>query len=274
VILLLPPSEGKSAAGTGMPLDLGTLKLSGLAPARERVLDALGELARGPLEAALATLRLTPRQADEVARDGVLRTAPTLPAADRYTGVLYEALDLPGLRRENPAAYEVARGSLLVFSGLWGVVGPDDAIPAYRCAMAASLPGVGPLATHWRAALGRALPGYVGDRLVLDLRSAPYAAAWRPAATRPELAERVVAMRVLHERIVDGVPRRSVVSHFNKATKGRLARALLTHLTAGQAPDDPKRLADLLADLGFRAELTPPDRPGRPYAVDVVVTEV
>jgi hypothetical protein len=84
----------------------------------------------------------------------------------------------------------------------------------------------------------------------------------------------VVTLRVLHERIVDGAPRRTVVSHFNKATKGRLARALLTHLTERQAPDDPKRLADVLADLGFRTELTAPDRPGRPYAMDVVVEKV
>jgi hypothetical protein len=271
VIILLPPSEGKSTAGTGAPVRPDELSFPKLAPARRQVVRALTALARGPRGVALETLRLTEHQADELALDRALRTAPTLPAADRYTGVLYEALDLPGLRRDQPGVYAAAAGSVLTFSGLWGVVGPDDAIPAYRCSMAVSLPGVGPLATFWRGPLGRALPALVGDRLVLDMRSTPYAAAWRPA---PAAAERVVTLRVLHERMVGGVPRRTVVSHFNKATKGRLARALLTRLAERQVPDDPKRLADVLADLGFRVELAAPDRPGRPYAVDVVVDAV
>ena len=47
-----------------------------------------------------------------------------------------------------------------------------------------------------------------------------YAAFWRPPAG---LAPRVATVRVLHE--VDGA--RKVVSHFNKATKGRIVRDLL-----------------------------------------------
>jgi thymidylate kinase len=39
-----------------------------------------------------------------------------------------------------------------------------------------------------------------------------------------------------HVETVHGVERRSIVSHFNKATKGRLVRALLT---AGAAPPHP-----------------------------------
>lgn len=64
-----------------------------------------------------------------------------------------------------------------------------------------------------------------------------------------------------------------MVSHFNKATKGRLTRALLIHLATAEAPDEPKRLADLVADLGFRAELTAPDTAGASWRLDVVVDE-
>jgi hypothetical protein len=52
-------------------------------------------------------------------------------------------------------------------------------------------------------------------------------------------------MRVLHE--VDG--RRKVVSHFNKATKGRIVRALLED---GSAPGTPARFADHLGALGWK----------------------
>jgi hypothetical protein len=44
-------------------------------------------------------------------------------------------------------------------------------------------------------------------------------------------------VRVPHERSVAGVPQRSVVSHVNKATKGRLVRALAKRGTAPESAD-------------------------------------
>lgn len=83
---------------------------------------------------------------------------------------------------------------------------------------------------------------------MLDLRSSVYAGAWRP---RGEVAARTATVRVLQVSVVDGVERRSVVSHFNKATKGRLVRALLT---SGARPRTPAALASDLRDLGFAVE--------------------
>ena len=100
------------------------------------------------------------------------------------------------------------------------MVRPGDRIPAYRLSGDASLPGLGPVAGVWRAHLGGAVREALGPGLLVDLRSTTYAAFWRP---EPDLARRVVTVRVLHES--DG--RRTVVSHFNKATKGRLVRGLL-----------------------------------------------
>ena len=111
------------------------------------------------------------------------------------------------------------------------MVGPADRIPAYRLsgdAVAARASAASP--PHWRDALGPALEEAVGDRLLVDLRSSMYAAFWRPPAT---LARRVATVRVLHE--VAG--KRQVVSHFNKATKGRIVRELLE---VGREPAHPR----------------------------------
>ena len=99
-------------------------------------------------------------------------------------------------------------------------------------------------------------------------RSSAYAAAWRPQG---EVAGRTVSVRVLHSQLVDGVEKRSVVSHFNKATKGRLVRDLLM---AGARPKSPAGLVEVLRDLGYVVEARAPERAGRTWAVDVVVTEV
>lgn len=229
------------------------------------MLTALVALCAGPDEAAArAALGLTEGQRGELRRNARLREAATAPAGRIYTGVLYEALDLATLP---PAAERLARRSVLISSGLWGAVRLTDRIPPYRCPIGARLPGVGALSAHWRRALGAELAAAAGAGPVLDLRSGAYAATWAP---RGELAARTVTVRVLHERTVDGVPTRAVVSHFNKATKGRLVRDLLT---AGARPRTADGLVAALRDLKYTVE-EQPVAAGRPRQLDVVVTEL
>ncbi|NUR73033.1 MAG: peroxide stress protein YaaA [Hamadaea sp.] len=240
MFILLPPSEGKADAGSGAPVDLDSLILPQLRRPRERVLKALVKLCSAKSKAgqakALATLGLSEGQRDEVVRDAGLLTAATLPAREVYTGVLYDNLDLASLPPE------VDTAKILVSSGLWGVVRLDDEIPPYRCSIGVSLPPLGGLTAYWKKALNPALNREIGHELVLDLRSGAYAATWT--------AHGVVPVRVLQER--DG--KRTVVSHFNKATKGRLVRDLLL---SGAQPTTPDELLGTLRDLKYTAEPTP-----------------
>ncbi|QMU68344.1 peroxide stress protein YaaA [Streptacidiphilus sp. P02-A3a] len=263
MLVLLPPSEGKAAPAAGAPLALDALSLPGLTEARERVLATLVELSAGDPDTAAAVLGLSPGLRGELARNAALRTAPALPAGQLYTGVLYDALGLADLTADARAR---AEASLLVFSGLWGAVRISDRIPAYRCSGGVKLPGLGALGGYWRGPLGRALPE-AASGLVLDLRSSAYAALWKPVG---EVAGRTVTVRVLHERLVGGVVKRSVVSHFNKATKGRLLRDLLE---AGAEPQSPAELVEALRELKYTVEAAAPAA-GKPWALDVVVAEL
>ncbi len=268
MLVLLPPSEGKAPVpARGRALDLATLSFPDLARPRAALVQALAAVCSGDPEAALATLRLSPGLAGEVELDRRLLTAPTRPAAEVYTGVLYEALGLGSLPT---AARRRAGRSLLVFSGLWGVLRLSDRIPAYRLSSDVVLPGIGTLAGYWRDPLARAMAAVTRQGLVLDLRSTGYASLWRPTG---QTADRTVTVRVLHERRPGEVGSRTVVSHFNKATKGALVRALLI---AGAEPTTPAQLQRTLADLGYTAEPTPgrPHEPGRPHRLDVVICDL
>lgn len=258
MFIFVPPSEGKAVPTDAESVISGSLTLPELAPTRDVLVAALVRLSRGPAEAALAALGLSAGQRGELTRNQLLATAPAAPAADVYRGVLYEALDLPGLRAQDPEAYRRASESVLIFSALWGVLRAQDRIPYYRCSAGAKLPGAGSVTSVWRRALAGPLTEFVGEHLVVDLRSSSYLGMWRPGAQS-------VTVRVLHERLVGDVLKRSVVSHFNKATKGRLVRALLR---CGAEPKTPQELADTLRDIGFRVE----DGPGG--ALDVVVADV
>jgi cytoplasmic iron level regulating protein YaaA (DUF328/UPF0246 family) len=256
VLVLLPPSEGKATPRRGARLDLPSLSFPDLTPAREEVLDALVELCRDDAGRAAEVLGLGPTQADAVTRNAVLRDAPTTRADRLYTGVLYDALDLASL---DAAARRRAGRWLLVTSGLFGFVRPGDRIPAYRLSGDVTLPGLGGVARHWSQHLGPAVEGAAGNGLVVDLRSSSYAPFWRADKA---WAGRVATVRVLHEQ----GGQRKVVSHFNKATKGRLVRSLLE---AGASPGSPGGLADALRDLGWTVET--PDSPAK---LDVVVAEI
>ena len=192
-----------------------------------------------PFKANAACRHHIPRQRHRVtnwpAYDAALRSSPTLPAIERYTGVLYDALDVGSLTR---AQRRRAAGRLAVGSALFGVVRAEDPIPAYRLSAGSSLPGLPSLRTLWKPALAPVL-GADGE-LVVDLRSGAYAdLAPVPGA---------VTVQVLDER-PDGT--RAVVSHSNKAHKGRLARLLAT---TGAEPDTVVRVRALLRRAGLRVE--------------------
>jgi uncharacterized protein len=237
-------------------MDLGT----GLfADARREVRDALVEVCRGPQDRALEVLGLSPGQVGDLALNARLRELPSAPAERVYSGVLYDAL---GLTTLDPSAHRRALARVAVISSLYGVVRPGDRITAYRLGGAVNLPGLGVVAAHWRRHLDPVVLGLAGRGLVVDLRSSTYAAFWRPS---PDLAGRVVTVRVLHD--VNG--KRQVVSHFNKATKGRLVRAVLED---GRDARTPTAFATLLTDLGWQVRAGPATRSGT--QLDVVVSEL
>ena len=237
MLILLPPSEGKTAPAKGAPVDLEALAFAAeLTEPRRKLLAALTALAGVSLPRAVSMLGLSKGQAGEVAVDSELVGAPAAPASAVYTGVLYERLRLGELGKR-------AQGRVLIASALWGAVRPGDRIPYYRLSAKAKLKGVGPLAAFWRPRLAVALPDRPGE-LVVDMRSGAYAAAWKPR--RAEL----VAVRAFSESRGTRKP----VSHMAKAVRGEVARALLE---AGRAPKDPDAAAALAEAAGFRVELTP-----------------
>ena len=235
MLVLLPPSETKASGGDGPPLDLAALTAADrLTDVRTELAEALVKLA-DDVPASRAALGLSPKQDDEIARNATLFTSPTTPAVERYTGVLYDALGVRTLTRTQRAR---AGRRLAVGSALFGLLAADDPVPAYRLSAGSVLPGLPTLRTIWKPALAPVLAAV--DDLVVDLRSGAYA----------QLApvHGAVTVQVLGER-PDGT--RSVVSHANKATKGRLARLLAT--TTAE-PSDVRRLTTLLRRAGLRVE--------------------
>jgi uncharacterized protein len=221
--VLLPPSRGIREGGDASVRwgdthladgDLGTARRRVIAAARKLDRDALADAIGG--EAAVTDARRMLRE---------IHRAPTMPAVERYAGVVYDHLDVAGL----PAsARRRAHRHVATISGLFGPLRGGDPIPAYRLLMLARLPDpVGRLATFWRPYVAGWLTHQVpAGATVIDLLSTEYAAAV-PASARRDRAWVTVEFV--------GADGRRVPGTIGKQRKGALARALLV---AGQATPD------------------------------------
>lgn len=245
MLLVLPPSETKRDGGDPTPLDLAALSFPELGPQRRTALAALRTLSRS-VSGSLEALSLGPTQRFEIDRNRALATAPVRPAIERYTGVLYDGLEVYSL---TAVERHFAAGHVSIHSALFGLLGANDPIPAYRLSHDSRLPGLS-LRRHWRAAITQSLAAWPG--LVLDLRSESYAALG-PA---PESATYI---RVVSD---DASGRRVALSHFNKKAKGEFARAVISAGVDHATADD---LVSWAAGVGIRLE------EGAPGELDLVV---
>jgi uncharacterized protein len=211
-VILLPPSEGKAPDGVGPGWAMGTMADGALDRSRRDVLRAA-------------------RTAGATAR-----RAATLPAMQRYTGVLYQEL---AWRTLPPTARRRGEQQVRTVSGLWGLVAPTDPIPGYRLKMSASLDGLGRLSTWWRPRLAPVLAELTEARIVWDLLPNEHEAAMDWSACAPS--------RRVTVRFLDREGR--TVSHWNKLLKGALVRWLLTEQPAG-----PAALAGFRHPLGYRLD--------------------
>ena len=235
--LLLPPSETKRDGGDGDALDLAALSFPELTAARAELVERVASLAVDE-ELAMRALKLGPRQAAEVERNRRLLESPTMPALDRYTGVLYDALDFSSLDAD---ARSFAHRTVVVHSALFGLVRALDPIPAYRLSHDSRVPDVR-LRRFWRESLSTLLAAEPG--VILDLRSEGYADLGPAPSREDSVFVRVVSVEA------DG--RRRALNHFNKHAKGRFTRALLESQPAIDTLDD---LTSWAGDAGFHVDV-------------------
>jgi hypothetical protein len=211
-LVMLPPSEGKAVDGSTRNKFVSNSGVFGpaLGSFRTDVARALAALSGGDA-------KLLGVKGDLLARaqlaNRTLVGNPTLPAWQRYTGVVWDHLDLAGL----PTATRTAAiKRIIVPSGFAGLVRADDPLPDYRLKMGARLAPFGLLSTWWRDDLTDALLAYTKKAPIVDLLPQEHRAAvdWSRVNTlvRIDLVSKSGG-------IVGG--------HNAKAAKGLLARHLL-----------------------------------------------
>ncbi|MEP7112403.1 MAG: peroxide stress protein YaaA [Ilumatobacteraceae bacterium] len=214
--LLLPPSEGKAVGGDGPIWSAGLGRFPELESRRSTLIRRLARV-RGGNEKLLgvggkhlAAARLA---------NASLATQPSVPAWRRYTGVVWDGFDVASLPAD---VGRRAMSSVVVVSGLLGLVALDDPIPEYRLKIGASLAPYGKLSTWWRPVIAESLTAWSARRFVVDLLPNEHRAACSSALLRG------VSVTFVERS-------GKVAGHDAKIAKGRLARHVLS---AGGHPMD------------------------------------
>ncbi|MFM8304697.1 MAG: peroxide stress protein YaaA [Actinomycetota bacterium] len=208
--VLLPPSEGKAEGGrTGARAGAFDAALT---TERAAVVRALGAAVRTPAGAAkvLGCRGDLLDRARAATAALVAGTAPRLPAAERYTGVVWEHL--------GPLTAP-ARARVLVPSAVYGITTAADPIADYRAKLSVQLPGVGRLDRFWVDPVTTVLARHARNRVLVDLLPTEHARAidWARLEAQVEVV-RVAFLRA------DGA---GAAGHGAKAAKGRFARVVL-----------------------------------------------
>jgi cytoplasmic iron level regulating protein YaaA (DUF328/UPF0246 family) len=237
MLFLLPPSETKQTGGSSLTVSEVALIFGKLTDARDLVLDALIGVC-GIQADAVRALKLGPRQLEEITTNLAIKTAPTMPAIERYTGTLYEALKLGGL---SPEEIKRAKENVLIQSALFGLISATDRIPAYRLSASSKIPNLN-LRKIWTDA-HLIVWARLESGMLIDMRSKQYAAL----APIPDDREHF-EMEVLHEE-KDGT--RKLLNHFNKESKGKFLRAVLQE---NNHPSTISELKSIANASGFKLE--------------------
>ncbi len=215
LFILLPPSEGKALSGTTGTKFKETHGCFGkeLSKQRAEIIAAL-QRQNGGSEKLLGVSGTHLDRAQQANLE--LRGAKTLPACERYTGVVWDHLDLASL---TSAQQKFANTNIIIVSGLLGLVCAGDATPDYRLKIGASLEPLGKLSTWWRESLSVALNSFCKNSIVIDLLPQEHSAAFVP-----------------NEKLLGAYLRVDLVTksgtaggHDAKAAKGRLARHLVVN---------------------------------------------
>lgn len=222
MLIILPPSETKAHGGSGAPLDWDALSFPELTPVRREI---AAELAALDVDEALKVLKISEKLRGEAESNRVLESSPTMPALERFTGVLYDALKAPSLDAD-------AREFLAVGDALFGLVRADDLIPHYRLSGGTKLGGR-TLKSRWGSAISDELRALAREQLIIDMRSGTY----------QQLGKLKEAATVRVESVQEDGSRK-VVSHFNKHYKGELARVLALHGAEVSSLKDAARVAE------------------------------
>lgn len=210
--ILLPPSETKNLGTADKSLEFESLSFSELDSSRKKLFAELVKVSKR--RDGCERLGIPPTLSHQLDLNRNILHAPTAPAIEIYNGVLFDSLDYKSL---SAAVKTKANHSLVIFSAAFGLLTAVDQIPSYRLSASAKIFANTTLNSFWKKSTAAI---HFSQEVVVDMRSGMYESFWTPLNF-----ENYLVLKIVDVDKKSG--KKLAVSHFNKATKGLIARDLL-----------------------------------------------
>lgn len=152
--------------------------------------------------------------------------APLMSTLDRFSpGVMYQAMDFAGLPT---GAQRRLLENGIIFSGIFGLLRPDDLIPDHRLRMDASLPDFGRVGTYWKPHISPVLNRRLEGKFVWNLLPGIHRDAWDDQHTY----EQSVSVKFYDEDNGERQP----VTHNVKPLRGKLVNFIVRETAESLEP--------------------------------------
>lgn len=233
--ILLAPSEGKKTGGNPFAPDMFDYRSSNtfnyfneLNPERRHLIDALQDVIETAEDDALEDLFSAKGDAldEALTINAEIYDAPLMSALDRYSvGVMFKSMDFAGLPT---GAQRRLLENGIIFSGLFGLLRPDDLIPNYRLRIDATLPEIGKVSKYWKPHISPLLNRTLQDQFVWDLLPSSHREAWDDDHSY----EQLVQIKFYEEK--DG--ERKPVTYNVKPLRGQLVNFIVRETVESLTP--------------------------------------
>ena len=220
-VVLLPPSEGKASGGDRPPFAEGSLSFPELDSTRNRIAVSLRKAMRSKRKAGKLLGVKDAALERAIEENATVLESPTMPAIQRYSGVMYDAIDYASLDESARRHFDE---SVLIMSGLFGLVRPQDAIPAYKLKMGTALTSKTCAAT-WKRSLTKVIADEASGRDIWDLLPNEHSAAWDPSKAP-------YRRRFTVKFVQETGGKLKTVNHWSKLLKGALVRYIVSQETS------------------------------------------
>lgn len=226
--ILLAPSEGKVAGGNPLAPDMFDYRSSTtfnyfheLNPQRRQLIQSLQEAIGGKKAAAEKLFGVKGESLKEAIEvNSQILGSPLMSALERYSpGVMYRAMDFGSLPT---GAQRRLLENGIIFSGVFGLLRPDDLIPNYKLKIDASIPKLGKVSTFWKAQLSALLNRTIKDQIVWNLLPGAHQDAWDDDHSYLEM----ITVKFVDEK----KGKRTSVTHGVKPLRGKLVNYIVSEM--------------------------------------------
>ncbi|MDX1439116.1 MAG: peroxide stress protein YaaA [Rubricoccaceae bacterium] len=245
--ILIPSAEGKQPGGNPLAPDVFDYRTSDtfnyfnvLNPERRKLIDALQYQLRNSKNAEKLFALKDENLQEAIDVNLEVYDSPLMAAIERYSkGVLYQAMDFEGLPT---GAQRRLLENGIIFSGMFGLLRPDDLIPNYRLKMDVTVEEVGKVSKYWRPIISDILNKLLTGKVVWNLLPSSFEEAWEDAQTY----DIMYRLKFFKEEKGELQP----VTHGVKELRGHLIHFIATSLA-----DDPEALIEWDSPEGYEPDM-------------------